>query len=63
MCPPGALPQHIKSGLATLPVSLYQLTSLCQLAQAWGNGKKPPEHHQKVFGAFLSMESWQMELS
>ena len=45
--------------LAKLQWGLYQLTysetstSLCQLAQVWGRGKKPPEHHQKPFGVSL----------
>ena len=48
---------------AKLKLSLYQLTSLCQSAQSLGSAKKPSAHHQKFFGAFLSMESWQMEIN
>jgi hypothetical protein len=37
-----------------------ETTRLCQLAQVLGSAKKLPEHHQKFFGAFLSMKSQQM---
>ena len=47
-----------ESVLAKLHVSLYQMTSLCPSAWVRGSDKK-----QKFFGAFLSMESQQTELS
>ena len=63
-----ALPYHVPClttclALAQLHVSLHQRTSLCQLAGVSRSSKKPPEHQQKLFGVFLSMESPQMELS
>ena len=30
-----------------------ETSRLCQLAQVWGTGKKPLEHHQKFFGGFF----------
>jgi hypothetical protein len=32
-------------------------------ANVWGRGKKPPEHHQKFFGAFLFVQSGQTKIS
>lgn len=36
-----------ESVLAKFHISLYQLSSLCQLANVHRSGKKRPEHHQK----------------
>jgi hypothetical protein len=43
-------------------VSLYQLTSLCQLAQVLRSGKKPQEPLEKFSGGFLSMEYQQTDV-
>jgi hypothetical protein len=53
----------LKSVLAKLHVSLYHLTSLCQLSQVYQSSKKQPEHRLMVLGAFLSWESLQTKLN
>lgn len=52
--------KSLHHGYSTLPPNItppsacesHQLTSLCQPSQVHRSSKKPPAHHQKVFGAF-----------
>ena len=51
------------SVLVKCHLSLYQLTTLCQSAGVLGSSEKLQHTTRRFLGAFLSIESWQMELN